>query len=632
MAMLLRTAALFTFLAPIPATLIWPLVALTSEPSSTLAANHFGHLALSGTGLCALAAAPGAAGAVYALSRPTLASPWSGASPPPALRIPAGAAAAGTGLALPASCSVAAFVGAPSTAFSKGAVYTFAPCSTEPSGWCSMATVTVVDAGLPTFGKAVAANGAGWALAVGAPNAGAASGAGSTWFCTAAGLAPNATTWACERLPPPPASAQGDYTGSSVFLSDSAQVLVSAAPFRASQGAVFVYARAASGAAGGGGWALAASLDPSTPPCSLAGSNRNFGYSVAGSVDGAVLLVGSPLGGYQYGAATVFERNAAGGYPCTALLRPSARAYGDAVGSGVALSADGNTAFVSGTRTMHVFARAGSGSSSSWAETGALRSPNQAAFNEDFGRRVAVSRSGLVGLVGAPGSSSASDAYAGYVALFDVSNISPSSTPSGTRSGTGTPTPTPSASAVSQTPTPSSTPTAGAPESSSASCSATATPSATPTPSGSASDSETPTPTPTVSTAPPPASQGATATASPATNPAPTTPTTAASTGVSASPSSGSTPGDLTGGRGGGSGSGAQAQPAGGALTPGATAGIALGVLAFIGAGVGVAMCAGSALCHARKAPLATSVLGSSAGSAAVVMSPLHLHGRGQGV
>ena len=622
--------------------MLWPLVALVGDPSATLVTNHFGHLALSGTGLCALAAAPGAAGTVYALTRPSLASPWAGISPPPALRIPAGATAAGTGLALPASCNVAAFVGAPDTAFSKGAVYTYAPCSTEPSGWCSMATLTVTDAGLPTFGKALAANGAGWALAVGAPNAGAAGGTGSTWFCTAAGLAPNATSWACERLPPPPASAQLDYTGSSVFLSDSAQVLVSAAPYRASQGAVFVYARAASGAAGGGGWALAASLDPSAPPCALAGSNRNFGSSLAGTPDGAILLVGSPLGGAQYGAATVFERNATGGYPCTALLRPSVKAYGDAVGSGVALSADGNTAFVSGTRTVHVFARAGGGR---WAETGALRSPNQGAFNEDFGRRVAVSRSGLVGLVGAPGSSTAASAYAGYVALFDASNISPSSTPTGAPSSTATRSPTPSASAAgsqSQTPSPTptgtATPTAGAPASasSSASDSATATPSATPTPSGtpsgSASDSETPTPTPTPSSAPPSASAFATASApqSPATSPALATVT--ASHGASASPSSAGTPGGLTAGSGGSGGGSGAAQMASGALTPGATAGIALGVLALLGAGAGAALCAGTALCHARKAPLATSVLSGSAGSATVVMSPMHLHARSQAV
>ena len=653
----LRPAVLLLFLAcPAPAAILpWPLLSLLSDPAQSPASDHFGALALSGTGLCALVAAPGcgvgcAAGTVYALSRPSPGSPWAGTSPPPALPIPTGATAAGTGLALPASCGVAAFVGAPNTALSQGAVYTYAPCTTEPSGWCRMATLTVVDAGLPTFGAAVAANGGGWGIAVGAPNAGAANGAGSTWFCTAAGLAPNASAWTCEHLPPPPSAAQGDWLGTAVFLSDNAQLLVSTAPYRASQGAVFVYARAAGGAAGGGGWAVAATLDPSPPPCSLAGSNRNFGYSLSGSSDGGVLLVGSPLGGSQYGAATVFDRNAAGGgYSCTAVLRPGAKVLGDSVGSGVALSGDGNTAFVSGIRTVHVFVRAGVGGA--WVESGALQSPNQAAYNEDYGRRVATSRSGLAGLVGAPGTLSAASTYAGYAALFDASNITPSGTssgtgsatptPSGTRSGTGSAsrtlsdtasgTPsrsgTASASAVTRTPSPSPTPsgtgTASAGASASGSDSSTGTPSATATPSGSTSDSETATVSPTPGGALP--SDTATPCATPTSSAAPpaaASPGTSAAASPSATLSRGGAPPSQTSG----GGAAALAGGAASALTPGATAGVVVGtLLLLLAVAAGMALFGGCSAMRARRA--AAAKLGGAPAhpaSAAVMLSPLH--------
>jgi hypothetical protein len=277
--------------------------------------------------------------------------------------------------------------------------------------------------------------------------------------------------WYKEKLPAPPGSAQSDFLGFAVALSDDATVLIATAPYRASQGTAFVYRRAASGAALTSAWAVNATLDPGAPPCFLSGSNRNFGKSLDTTPTGDVIIVGSPLGGAQRGAATIFERNdaAAGApYTCTRLLRPSAAQDGDGVGTGVALSEDGNVAFVSGIRTVHVFSRTSRGAP--WEETGALPSPFQQAFNEDFGASVRVGAAGAAALVGAPGSSPLSSApnYAGYVSLFDrdgsggasaSATPSPPPTPSPTATATDSDTPSTTASLP---PSPSKTPSADA--------------------------------------------------------------------------------------------------------------------------------------------------------------------------
>ena len=479
------------------------------EPNSGIK-ERFGTVALSSSGLCGLAAAPGCgvlcqAGSVYALTRGAVGAPFSPVNGT-ALLTPASAIAFGTALALSANCSVA-LVGAPNAFSSQGRAYAFTPCGSQPSGWCLSATLSVSDLGLPTFGSALAANAEGWAVAVGAKNSGSATGGngyGSVWFCTAAGLLPSAATWSCEKLLPTGSS--GDWLGTAVALSDNALTLAATAPFKGGQGAAYVWARpAGSAAAGSGAWGAPVALDPNAGACSLGtSSNRNFGYALAMSGDGSVVVVGAAQGGNLYGAALVFERGgvAGGAYACTALLRPRSSQQGDSVGTSVAVSADGNSVLVgSSLRFAFLFQRPSSGSAFVEQASGVFAQPNQAAFNEGWSRSVALSGAGSCALIGAPGSQTAASDYRGFAVLYDSAASPPApATPSPSPTGVGTPSP-------SASPTPSPTPSPPPSGSLGESASDTLTPSPTPSPppSGSLGPSASDTLTPTASASASPA-------------------------------------------------------------------------------------------------------------------------------
>lgn len=462
---------------------VWPRTSLTLDPGPNYTANHFGTIALSRTSLCAVIGAGGSsmrAGKAFSLFRNATGSVWSAAPAP--LLLPASATEGfGMSVALPRDCNVA-YVGAPYAGFSSGRVYTYIPCATNPSGWCLKATLSITDGTLPTFGTSIATNAGGWGLAVGAKNSG--SQKGSVYFLTPAQLNPQADIWYLEIMPTVLGAASGDYLGSAVWISDDATIIIATAPYR-SGGLAFVYRRPGSGAVLTSPWSVNATLDPGVAPCSLTGSNRNFGFSVAATPNGDVVIVGAPLGGAQRGTAVIFERDdttIGAPYRCVNLLYPGASQTSDSVGQGVAISADGLSAFVSGVRTVHVFTRVAKGSA--WSETGALPGPNPTAFNENYGVSFQVTSVGTSALVGAPGSSTAADTYVGYATLLDRDlGLSPTPSPS-TR------------------PSPTATTSPGAPPSSTPTASESPTSSPSPTPTNSASTTETPTTSPSTSPSP----------------------------------------------------------------------------------------------------------------------------------
>lgn len=473
----------------------WPITFNVKDPAVNASNNRFGTVALSASATCALIGArasgigttPGP-GTVYGLSRASAGVPFAGTP----VVLPAGPSSreAGTSLALSARCELAA-VGAPS---SSGRVYLYTPCGAT---WCLSATIAPPAglAGFPTLGNAVALSASGATLVVGASNTGPATGGsgngyGAVVVCDAPGGAITAAAWSCAKLPI--ATAASDWLGYAVTVDGAGLTLAASAPFSQNAGKVWVTARASAAAP----WDAAAVLPDA---CGLAGSNRNFGKSLAMSDDGATIVVGAPRGGAQRGAAVVFDRAAAGGtWACTALLQPAAgSSSGDCVGTAVAISADGLTALVTAClRYAFVFKRATRDAAAAWVETGVLPAPDLVGFNNAFGDTfaAALSADGASALVGSPGTLSASLAYRGNATFYDAP-------PSATASPTVTPSATPSAS-------PSASTTPSAPESGAAS----ATPSTTATDSDSGSLTASATPTP--STSPSAAAGGASASAS----------------------------------------------------------------------------------------------------------------------
>ena len=127
-----------------------------------------------------------------------------------------------------------------------------------------------------------------------------------------------------------------------------------------------------------------------------------FGTSVALSDDGDTALIGAPADDENVGAAWVFTRS---GSTWTQQGGKLTGAGGDGqsrFGRSVALSADGNTALVGGTRdnssegAAWVFARSGS----TWTQQGEKLTGTGAVGQAEFGRSVALSADGGTALIG----------------------------------------------------------------------------------------------------------------------------------------------------------------------------------------------------------------------------------------
>ncbi len=126
-----------------------------------------------------------------------------------------------------------------------------------------------------------------------------------------------------------------------------------------------------------------------------------FGGSVALSTDGDTALVGAPLDAEGVGAAWVFTRSGSAWAQQEQLPVPEEAGERGHFGSSVALSADGDTAFVGaqGQRkgAVWVYTRTGSG----WTPQAEL-TPSTDAINAFFGHSVAVSANGETAVISAP--------------------------------------------------------------------------------------------------------------------------------------------------------------------------------------------------------------------------------------
>jgi len=127
------------------------------------------------------------------------------------------------------------------------------------------------------------------------------------------------------------------------------------------------------------------------------------GWSVAVSADGNTALIGGPTDGAQVGAAWVFTRSGTNWTQQGPKLTGAGVSAKGAFGISVALSGDGNTAFIgasgdkSDSGSVRVFSRSGS----SWTESQKLELMSGA--GQQFGASVAVATDGSTAVIGAPG-------------------------------------------------------------------------------------------------------------------------------------------------------------------------------------------------------------------------------------
>jgi hypothetical protein len=137
-----------------------------------------------------------------------------------------------------------------------------------------------------------------------------------------------------------------------------------------------------------------------------ASGSAGFGSGVALSADGTTALVGGPADGAGTGAAWVFVRTAGGGWSQQgAKLVGSGATGGAQMGSSVALSADGNTALIGGpgdsggTGAAWVFVRSGG----VWTQQGGKLLGSNVSASAAVGTSVALSADGNTALAGGPG-------------------------------------------------------------------------------------------------------------------------------------------------------------------------------------------------------------------------------------
>jgi hypothetical protein len=147
-------------------------------------------------------------------------------------------------------------------------------------------------------------------------------------------------------------------------------------------------------------------LGPKLSPSDESGRGL-FGFRVALSADGNTALVSGRRDGGGNGAAWIFTRSGATWTQQGAKLTPNDKSGAGEFGSSVALSSDGNTALVggigdgAGKGAAWVFTRSGT----TWTQQGAKLTPSDASGRGLFGWSVALSSHGDTALVGGPGDS-----------------------------------------------------------------------------------------------------------------------------------------------------------------------------------------------------------------------------------
>jgi hypothetical protein len=285
-------------------------------------------------------------------------------------------------------------IGAVGTATDTGAVHVF---TRSGASWTARTALTASNAGSgDNFGSALALNGAGTVLAVGAPYEASANTTQSNNSAASAGavytFAGSGASWSQTGYLKASNVGAGDNFGASVSLSSTGDVLAVGAPYEASSatgvdgsqsnnsatlsGAVYVFN------ATGGTWTQSAYLKASNT-----GANDNFGTAVALGSAGNWLAVGAigessaatGLGGNQadntrdgVGAAYTFALSG-GTWAQQSYIKPATAQAGGEFGSTFGVSADTRTLAIGATfEGSAAQGVGGSQTSTSAAESGAV--------------------------------------------------------------------------------------------------------------------------------------------------------------------------------------------------------------------------------------------------------------------
>ena len=302
----------------------------------------------------------------------------------------AGAGLLGYSVALSADGSTA-LVGAPDDNGEIGAVWAFIRSDT---GWMQQGPKLTASGEYPDgqFGWSVALSADGNTALIGAPG----DNGGSIWLFTRSG-----TSWA-QQGPRMTSSGSGKPGGGthefgwSVALSNDGNTALVGAPTDNSwEGAAWLYTRS------GSVWTQLGPTLRATPDTSA-----QFGTAVSLSADGSVAAIGGYVNPDPAGSVWMFTVTSSGwtqdGPELTdAGDTPSA----DAFGSSLALSADGSTLLVGATGAApatepigaaYVFTRSGS----AWSQQGTPLTPTDEAGSGAFGSSVAVSADGNTAVIG----------------------------------------------------------------------------------------------------------------------------------------------------------------------------------------------------------------------------------------
>jgi hypothetical protein len=236
------------------------------------------------------------------------------------------------------------------------------------------------------FGDSVALSADGNTALIGAPRAGAET-EGAAWVFTRSGA-----TWTQgpELTGGPEESGEADFGASVAMSSDASTIAIGGYTDNTSVGAVWMFVRS------GSTWVHQG------PKLTNGVSNASFGYALALSADGNTALVSS-LASAGKGSATVFTRSGSTWTQQGSTLTSGIYNEPSFFGIGVALSADGNTAFVGDPGTPYsnyvggvwVFTRVGS----TWTRQ-AEELTSAESSETFFGASIALSADGTTALIG----------------------------------------------------------------------------------------------------------------------------------------------------------------------------------------------------------------------------------------
>ena len=346
-------------------------------------------LALAADGTIALIAGPtdnGGAGAVWSFSRSG--SSW-GADGEKFLGTDArGNASQGTSVALSADGGTAV-VGGPTDSTGRGAAWVF---TRSGASWRNIPGKLVADTGLSSGGRSVTMSGDGTTCVIGAP--GDSGGTGGAWM-----FARGDSLWTRRggkiRGSGSVDTAGGAAQGTSVAFSGDGLTLIIGGPGdNGGRGAAWVFAR------NGLSW-----IQQGSKLVGSGGAGRaRQGTSVALSADGRTALLGGPSDSSGAGAVWVFVRASGGWTQAGGKLRPSAGAGPSALGTALALSADGGTAIAgapsdnAGAGAAWVFTR----TADAWVQAGSRLTPTDGDPSSAFGSSVSLASDGGTAVIGGP--------------------------------------------------------------------------------------------------------------------------------------------------------------------------------------------------------------------------------------